>query len=249
MWALLHPDDADLAREGIDALRRRAGDRLSLSLELRLVRADGGVAEVAIHGTLLDPDAAAPTQILCQCEDVTVRKRFEQRLRFLADHDPLTRVANRRRFQQALDQHVAAVARHGAGGAVIILDLDAFKSINDTFGHGAGDEVIVSVAGALGRRLRETDVLARLGGDEFAILLTQGGETEARRVAAALNQAVRACSGAPGRAPGTVTASIGVAVFRPGRVAPTSAGILGDADQAMYRAKQSGSNGHAVHCD
>jgi PAS domain S-box-containing protein len=107
--------------------------------------------------------------------DVTERKRFEAQLQYLADHDPLTGLFNRRRFEQELARHLSYDARYGSGGAVLALDLDNFKYVNDSFGHKAGDEVITRVARTVSERLRETDTLARLGGDEFAILLPEAG--------------------------------------------------------------------------
>jgi PAS domain S-box-containing protein len=91
--------------------------------------------------------------------DVTERKRFEAQLQFLADHDPLTGVYNRRRFEQELARHLTYDARYGSGGAVLALDLDNFKFVNDTYGHKAGDEAIIRVARTVGARLRETDTL------------------------------------------------------------------------------------------
>ncbi len=109
--------------------------------------------------------------MLLQLLDITERKRVEAHLQHMADHDPLTGLLNRRRFEQELDRHVAHAQRYGTEGAVIVLDVDRFKQVNDAYGHSTGDRVITSVARVLRRRLRTTDTLARLGGDEFAVLL------------------------------------------------------------------------------
>ena len=127
-----------------------------------------------------------------------------------------------------------------------MLDLDHFKTINDTLGHGAGDELIVRVARALRARLRESDVLARLGGDEFAVLLPEGGREEAVQVArdvleAVRGQAVLASSGHARRA----SASIGIALFAPGGSMSGEA-VLVEADLAMYEAKEAGRDRYAV---
>src|SRR5262245_42829813 len=110
-----------------------------------------------------------PLRLLAQLQDITDQKRYEDRLADLADHDPLTGLLNRRSFGRRLESHAARAGRYGAEGALLMLDLDHFKYVNDTLGHQAGDDVIVRVAAVLESRLRQTDLLARLGGDEFAI--------------------------------------------------------------------------------
>ena len=87
-----------------------------------------------------------PRRLLCQFLDVTDRKRFEAQLQFMADHDPLTGLLNRRKFEPELDRHVEHVKRYGPEGALLVLDLDHFKTVNDTLGHNAGDQLIVSIA-------------------------------------------------------------------------------------------------------
>jgi diguanylate cyclase (GGDEF)-like protein len=179
-------------------------------------------------------------------QDVTERRSHEAELRHLADHDPLTGLLNRRSFERELERHVALVERYGSRGAALVLDLDHFKTINDTLGHGVGDELIVRVARALRARLRDSDVLARLGGDEFAVLLPEGGREEAVQVArdvleAVRGQAVLASSGHARRA----SASIGIALFAPGGPMSGEA-VLVEADLAMYEAKEDGRDRYAV---
>jgi diguanylate cyclase (GGDEF)-like protein len=124
---------------------------------------------------------------------------------------------------------VARARRYGAEGALLVLDLDGFKAVNDSLGHAAGDELIVNCAQALQNRLRETDILARLGGDEFAVLLPAEGEAEAIVVAQAIVNVIREVSG--------VTASVGVTPFGD---EPTTTSAMDRADMAMYAAKQAG---------
>jgi diguanylate cyclase (GGDEF)-like protein len=141
---------------------------------------------------------------------------------------------------------VTHTARYGAAGALVVLDLDDFKAVNDTLGHHAGDEVIIAVAGLLKTQLRDSDVIARLGGDEFAILLPAGTVEEAAAVAAKLVRAVReevTVLGTP-RAR-RITTSIGVAPFTSAE--ETGEEVLVNADLAMYEAKEAGRNRHAVY--
>ena len=170
--------------------------------------------------------------------DVTERKRFEAQLQFLADHDPLTGVYNRRRFEQELTRHLTYDARYGSGGAVLALDLDNFKFVNDTYGHKAGDEVITRVARNVGGRLRETDTLGRLGGDEFAIILPEARVEEAQAVAGSIVEAVRTQAVTAGGEQIRVTASVGITTFGDRQIDGES--LLVEADLAMYDAKAAG---------
>jgi len=170
--------------------------------------------------------------------DVTERKRFEAQLQFLADHDPLTGVYNRRRFEHELARHLTYDARYGSGGAVLALDLDNFKFVNDTFGHRAGDEVITRVARTVRARLRETDTLGRLGGDEFAIILPEAGVEEAQAVADSIIGAIRAQAVTAAGEKVRVTVSVGITTFGDRQIDGES--LLVEADLAMYDAKAGG---------
>jgi len=170
--------------------------------------------------------------------DITERRRFESELQHLADHDALTGLFNRRRFEQELDREVALANRYGDVGAALVLDLDNFKYVNDTMGHAAGDQLILDVAGALRKRLRDTDTMARLGGDEFAVILPRTDTADAHRVASDLLHAVRELDSFAGGRTISVTTSIGVAVF--GEEQVTGQEVLATADIAMYEAKNSG---------
>ena len=113
----------------------------------------------------------APLHYIAQLQDISERKRLEEHLRHLADHDPLTGLRNRRLFEHDLRLQVARSRRYGEQAALMVIDLDDFKRVNDRHGHKVGDDTLKAVARALTRRLRETDLVARLGGDEFAVLL------------------------------------------------------------------------------
>ena len=167
-------------------------------------------------------------------------------LRHLADHDPLTGLPNRRRFEQDLARHLAHVRRYGPEGAALVLDLDCFKPVNDTFGHAAGDRLLARVASVLRERLRATDVVARLGGDEFAVLLPRVDRAGAAAVARSLVETVRA-EALTADARG-VTISIGVIAFADCE-ATVPASVLAAADLAMYDAKAAGGDGWAFYAE
>jgi diguanylate cyclase (GGDEF)-like protein/PAS domain S-box-containing protein len=222
---LLHPDDEELAAEAFALLLADDG----MATELRILHADGHPVWVALRATIVRDEEGTPVHVLVQVQDITERRRLEDRLRHLADHDALTGLLNRRGIDRALSQHVARGRRYGAEGALLVLDLDGFKAVNDSLGHAAGDELIVTCALALKNRLRETDLLARLGGDEFAVLLPAEGEAEALMVAEKIVALIREVGG--------VTVSVGVTPFGD---EPTPSSALDRADMAMYAAKQAG---------
>jgi diguanylate cyclase (GGDEF)-like protein len=167
-------------------------------------------------------------------------------LRHLADHDPLTGLPNRRRFEQELARHLAHVRRYGPEGAALVLDLDCFKPVNDTFGHAAGDRLLARVAQVLRERLRATDIVARLGGDEFAVLLPRVDGAGAAAVARSLVETVR--REALTDETRVVTISIGVVAFD-GHAATVPEGVMAAADIAMYDAKAAGGDGWAFYAE
>jgi diguanylate cyclase (GGDEF)-like protein/PAS domain S-box-containing protein len=241
--SITHPDDLpadfDVIRAMID------GERGSSVDDKRYLRPDGSVVWVARSVTLVRDADGEPLHFLDQIQDITERRRFESELRHLADHDPLTGLLNRRSFERVLDRHVAEVARYGPRGALLVLDLDHFKYVNDALGHHAGDELILSVATILRGRLRGSDTLARLGGDEFAVLLPHADREGAERVAAALVLAVREQAAVvTGGRPRRVTTSVGIAPF--GRAGLSGEQLLIEADLAMYEAKEDGRDRYVV---
>jgi diguanylate cyclase (GGDEF)-like protein len=163
-----------------------------------------------------------------------------QRLQELADHDTLTGVLNRRRFTEELDRSIAYSRRYGGQGAVLVLDVDHFKSINDEFGHAVGDQVLARLGALLRERVRGTDVVGRLGGDEFTVLLPRADAEQSLAVARAVLDKLRSEGTVTmtGRSIG-ITASIGVGRFGQG-LGLDSQQVLRDADVAMYEAKEAG---------
>jgi diguanylate cyclase (GGDEF)-like protein/PAS domain S-box-containing protein len=240
---VVHPEDAARLTDAIVALR--AGERRGLETELRCVHATGQIVPAAVHAAALRGADGRGARVLLQVLDITERKRVEAHLQHMADHDPLTGLLNRRRFEQELERHVAHAQRYGTEGAVVVLDVDRFKQVNDAYGHTTGDRVITSVARVLRRRLRTTDTLARLGGDEFAVLLPKADRREAEIVARRLVEAVRAqANPAKDERAGAVTISVGVTVLQEHATLSAEAAMV-DADLAMYDAKDAGGDGYA----
>jgi diguanylate cyclase (GGDEF)-like protein/PAS domain S-box-containing protein len=235
------PCTSVLAEQSVAAVEERLRQPGSVPwrpLSVVVVARDGSECPVELSIAPIrgqDGEFLATTWI---ARDVTERREFEDRLMYLADHDDLTGLFNRRRFEEAIREHLDETRRLGEGGALVWFDLDRFKEINDTFGHGVGDDVLVRVSGILRERSRQGHVLARLGGDEFAMLLPGAGAHEAlaatERILVELSDLVVSADGRTVN----LSASAGVA-FYPAD-SSTADELLRHADIAMYRAKESG---------
>ena len=228
--------------------RRRLleGELDSYTVEQRLRHKAGNPIWCQLSVSLL-PEGESDSRFgILQLQDISERRRFEGRLRYLADHDSLTGLINRRRFRLELDQQVSFNQRYGGLGAVLVVDIDELKRVNDSFGHPAGDALIQRVAGILRDRVRSTDVVARLSGDEFAVLAPQVDESGALQLAEDLRAQIgEHVADEQGR---RITASIGVAMHGSmGTVG--SEGVLAAADTAMYRAKSEGRDQIALASD
>lgn len=165
---------------------------------------------------------------------------YNQRLQEMASHDPLTQVLNARAYYASCEQQILQSQRSGQSFSVLFIDLDHFKSINDTHGHAAGDEVLRAVARALRDQLRRTDLLGRIGGEEFSVFLPDTELSGARTVAENLRIAIQQCRPQVGDDFLTITASIGVASRSPS--VQSIQAIQQRADEAMYEAKKAGRN-------
>ncbi len=241
---ITHPDDVAGSLASMVAVVD--GDLDVHRTEKRYVHADGHTVWISVSATMIRDAEGKPLHMVSQMLDITEGKRFEQRLQHMADHDPLTGLMNRRRFEAALRDHVVQCQRYGARGSLLVLDIDFFKSVNDTLGHTAGDALITAVARVLRGRLRESDTLARLGGDEFAVLLPRAGATAAAEVAGGLVAAVRERVTIPDDADRhPVTISVGVLAFAPGERLSAEDAVV-DADLAMYEAKDAGRDGFSL---
>ena len=215
----------------------------ALDAECTFRDSGGNDVIVALSSTVVG-DRDMGEIIMVNVVDMSDRRRYLDRLAHLADHDVLTGLANRRRFETELQRHHERCGRHGPTGALLLLDLDNFKQVNDTLGHNTGDQLLITIAGLLRRSIRSSDLVARLGGDEFAILLTEGGQDAAQRVAGLVVERVRDHAATLDGVARRVTASVGAVTFK--AASEHSADVLALADMTMYDAKEAGRNQVAV---
>jgi diguanylate cyclase (GGDEF)-like protein/PAS domain S-box-containing protein len=238
---LTHPEDVELVREGMQRVLR--GEVPTFRIEFRLIDADGRERWIDLTTSTVDDADGEPLYRISQVQDVDARRRGEEQLRHLADYDTLSGLLNRRRFHEELERELRLSAARRGRGAVLVLDLDNFKAVNDTLGHAAGDAVIARVGAALTERLRTGDVTARLGGDEFGVILRRVARDEAEQVAAELLEHVQGAIDAEDDGAG-VSVSVGVAPFE--GAGEDGDALLKAADAAMYRAKGGGGGAVAI---
>jgi diguanylate cyclase (GGDEF)-like protein/PAS domain S-box-containing protein len=206
----------------------------SVALEARHLRSDGTNFWTDITLAAVPSDDGS-RYLLAMLEDVDVRKRQELELRHQAGHDALTQLPNRSLFEDRLGHAILAAHRRGGPLAVLVLDLDRFKPVNDDLGHHAGDEVLRQAGRRLRQALRQSDTIARLGGDEFGVVLAGEDREGAERTAAKLEAAMAPPFEVGGESR-SVGLSAGIAVYpNDGTGAPD---LLAAADAAMYRAKR-----------
>jgi diguanylate cyclase (GGDEF)-like protein/PAS domain S-box-containing protein len=239
---LVHPDDAHRFSEWVTALAGRCSGGTD-RVEVRVCRTDGGVIDVDVLGRNRtdDPDVSA---YVLGFRDISTRRALEVQLTRQAFCDSLTGLANRALFRDRLDHTVARLGRGGAQVAVILVDLDDFKLVNDSLGHSAGDRLLVSIADRLRGQVRPGDTLARLGGDEFALIVENVDEFAAAQLA----ERVLAVTREPIRLDTrdvVITMSVGVAVAKAGDDCDTEE-LLRNADLAMYAAKREGRDRFAL---
>ena len=235
----LHSRHADAVRSYFQAPRARAMGLIDLKLRCR----DGGMRPVDISLGCFHDGGRDFT--IAYIRDLTERKQYEESLRHQATHDELTGLPNRWLFRFQLDQSIARASRSGLAVAVIFVDLDYFKAVNDSFGHRAGDELLVQVGIRIGEVLRENDMLARLGGDEFGVSISDlRGPQEALHIAGKIIAALQSAFRIAGHELHS-GASLGLA-FYPSD-ATDSDTLLRYADMAMYAAKQAGRGNYACY--
>lgn len=243
-----HPLTA-LAPSGDRALAKHlaavlSGDGASVESDARLRGPRGEGVDVVLTGRRLRHDDPADDILLVHVVDDSERRDYEERLAHQAHHDAITGLANRRQFDDELRRHLEHCERHGAIGALLLLDLDNFKQVNDTLGHAAGDELLVSTAALLRAAVRRTDLVARLGGDEFALLLPRADEVVAESVAAAVVRLIEDHTASLDGARRRVTASVGAVTFA--AASEHAADALALADMVMYDAKEAGRSRYAI---
>ena len=209
-----------------------------------LLGADQSEVPISLTGVAHYTESGELDVISFIARDQSERKRFDDHLTFLADHDPLTSLYTRRRFAEELGREIARAQRSGAGGAVLLMDLDDLKYVNDSLGHTTGDKLLIELARVFQKHVRANDMLARLDGDEFAFLITETRPSRVEFVVERLLKSVRNHSIDAGNQPIGVTASAGV-VFFPEHGAGAEE-LLSRAGQALERAKHQGRDQFAV---
>jgi diguanylate cyclase (GGDEF)-like protein/PAS domain S-box-containing protein len=256
-WAKsLHPDDrAHADREVQEALE---GVK-PFDTEFRVRWPNGEIHHIKAVAKVFRDEAGKPVRMLGTNIDITERKRMQDQIHNLAFHDSLTQLPNRRLLNDRLQQAMAANRRSGCYGALLFLDLDNFKPLNDAHGHNVGDLLLIEVADRLKACVREMDTVARFGGDEFVVMLSElvtdraESTVQARNVAEkirmALSEPYRLTVKHDGKTDATVThrctASLGVALFINHEASPDE--VLKWADQAMYQAKHDARNSIRFH--
>ncbi len=238
----VHPEDLENFSRTVTDTKRDKNQ--SYSIDYRMRHKNGRYIWVRSINSVV-PDDKGNILIQGLMLDITEEKKAEERIIYLAEHDALTGLYNRRRFQDELEHHIALAKRYRYQGAVLFIDLDQFKYINDSIGHQGGDEFLIKVSNCLTTVLRETDVLGRIGGDEFGIIMARAEKDEIEEVANKILNALREQIHVANNLRVQTSASIGVSVFPEHG---TSTGeLLAKADAAMYGVKASGRNGYSIY--
>jgi diguanylate cyclase (GGDEF)-like protein len=236
----VHPED----RAGWERAVRRARSGAVAETEYRMPRLDGTDRWLlGRRAGAIGPDGIE--RVHSSVQDISARKAAEEKMQETANRDPLTGLSNRRGFEYDFERTLAYASRYRRSGAILVVDLDGFKAVNDALGHQTGDDLLLGIAADLQDRLRDSDLIGRLGGDEFVVVLAEVSAEEAARVAGELCVLVHE-QGLATSGEHVVTASIGVAHFdgtSDQRV------LLDRADQAMYDAKRGGGDQVAVATD
>ncbi len=247
----IHPDDRESVKA---AFRETVQTGHSHRLIFRFVLADRSIRVMESCGVLIRTSQGDPLRVVVVSRDVTERMKSEQKIHNLAFYDALTQLPNRRLLMDRLEQAMAASKRNGEHGAVMLLDLDNFKALNDLHGHSMGDALLKEVGRRITTCLRETDTVARFGGDEFVLVLghLDKDKAESNLQSNGVAEKIRESLAKPyelkqlmvGNTESTVTyhcsASIGVVLFIDHEFSIED--LLKQADIAMYQAKRAGRN-------
>lgn len=233
----VHPADRERVRETVESALEQ---RDEYALDHRVLRPDGSIRMVHEQARVVRGADGEPLRLVGTVLDITQRNEAERQLEYLAYHDPLTGLPNRSLLRDRLEHAVAKARRHDQGMALLFIDLDRFKNVNDSLGHNAGDQLLVEVSRRLSRRIRDDDTLARLGGDEFTVVLEEVGDADqVRSVVRKIMQAFADTFVIGGREL-FVTASIGISMY-PDDGSDVDV-LMSNADAAMYQAKGHGRN-------
>lgn len=233
-----YPDDAETVGAIIDEAQGKA---LGYRCDHRIARADGQTRHVQEQAHVQYDGSGNATGITGSMLDITERKISESRLRYLAHYDTVSNLPNRALLEERLAASIARAQRTGRLCALLFIDIDDFKSINDKLGHVAGDELLAAVGARLNRHVRANDTVARIGGDEFVVVLDNlANNHEAHEGARKILSVFKDAFGIAG-VRGHVSASIGVSIFP--FTAATPVELIRAADAAMYVVKKNGGNG------
>lgn len=228
----------------VEYQKRVKSERNIPPFEQVLLRKDGTQVPVDISITIVPDSRGNPRQIQCVLRDITDRKAYEKQLKYRALHDPLTELPNRAYFEERYQTPQLGGENKEDLVAIMFLDLDDFKNVNDKYGHLVGDEVLIQIGSRLQGSLRESDTVARIGGDEFLIVLDNAAtKTSVERVAEKIIQVLSQ----PYQINGDqieLTASLGIRITR--RCDLDQMDLINSSDQAMFKVKESGKNNYLI---
>lgn len=242
-YYVIHPNDLNKLQIHIQQLID--GKIKQYQSEQQCYRKNGETLWVMTTLSLIRDETEQPKYFVIQVENITMQRKAEERLRHMAYHDPLTSLANRNKLEQFVNHILATSKRHQQGFALLFLDLDRFKNINDSIGHEAGDQLLQVIAERLCSTVRNTDMVARLGGDEFVVLVTDVKKTEAVAVIAQkiLSSVLQVIMIKEQEI--YITTSIGISLYPyDGQTMQT---LMKNADLALYRAKEQGRNNYQFY--
>jgi diguanylate cyclase (GGDEF)-like protein/PAS domain S-box-containing protein len=246
MISMIHPEDKENTLESIDNLLNKNIDELTS--KFRLKKKNGEYCWILSKSLVVDRDRnGKPKRIVGTQADITNEKHYEEHLKQLASYDTLTNLPNRKYFTDILNNAISRSKRKNLTHAVLFMDLDRFKTINDSLGHSAGDSLLKSFADRLNEVLRDSDVVARLGGDEFTILLE---DIDTSHWAAEVSQRIIEIMNEPFDLQGhqvVISPSIGIVLYP--NHGETTEELLKNADTAMYHAKNLGGNNYWYFTD
>ncbi|MDP2902947.1 MAG: EAL domain-containing protein [Methylovulum sp.] len=221
------------------ALRHAIRGQDEFNTDFRIKLGNGEIATIYALGQVYRDSAGQPLRIVCFNQDITERKASEKRINYLAFYDPLTGLPNRRLLQERLKYNIELGRREGKSMAVLMLDLDRFKAVNDGLGHTSGDELLTQVAARLSSRLRDIDTVARLGGDEFTILLSNiTHQEDVGKIAQAIIEDLARPFQLSQSDDVRIGASIGISLYPQHDNTPEK--LMDHADLALYQAKKEG---------
>ncbi|RUR19202.1 sensor domain-containing diguanylate cyclase [Legionella sp. km535] len=237
---ITHPEDLDLdlnyAHQLLD------GEISSYNLEKRYIKKDGTIIWILLSGSLIRNAENKPLYFIAQVQNIDAQKKAEQELKYIAYHDVLTGLANRKQLESSFHQAMSFAKRHQNQLAILFMDLDNFKGINDTLGHDVGDLLLIEIGSRLKKIIRETDILTRQGGDEFIITLTEISDNNqinavAKKILTEISKPIKIK-----KHRFVITVSIGISIYpKDGQELST---LIKLADKALYRVKSEGRNNY-----